>query len=96
MADLIDKTIKDLKWYLDTNEEKGVVYFPKFCIENMIKNLKQADTERHAHWIEDKEITELTLTCNCCGYSYIEADPDCEERYDFCPHCGCKMDEVNR
>lgn len=55
-------------------------------------NSQKAYTERHAHWIEDKDITQLEITCNCCGYSYIEADPDCEERYDFCPHCGCKMD----
>ena len=69
--------------------------------ENMLKNLVNdiltaptVDTEQHAHWIQDKDITELTLTCNCCGYSYIEADPKCEERYDFCPNCGCKMDKA--
>ena len=27
---------KDLKYYLDTNEEKGVVYIPKFVIEKII------------------------------------------------------------
>ena len=30
------KVIKDLKYYLDTNEENGVVYIPKFVIEKMI------------------------------------------------------------
>ena len=83
MADLIDKTLKDLKWYLDTNEEKGAAYFPKFCIENMIKNLKQADTERHAHWIENKE---FGVHCSNCGRKEVI-------RYDYC-RCGCKMDEV--
>ena len=29
---------KSLKWYLDTNEENGVVYIPKFVIENIINN----------------------------------------------------------
>ena len=30
---------KNLKWYLDTNEEDGVVYIPKFVIEKIINNL---------------------------------------------------------
>lgn len=33
------KIKKDLKYYLDTNEENGVVYVPKFIIENMISKL---------------------------------------------------------
>ena len=32
----IDKVKTDLKYYLDTNEELGVVYIPKFIIEKMI------------------------------------------------------------
>ena len=30
---------KDLKYYLDTNEEKGVIYIPKFVIEKTLKDL---------------------------------------------------------
>lgn len=36
---LQEKIKKDLKYYLDTNEENGVVYIPKFIIENMIHKL---------------------------------------------------------
>ena len=32
----VHKVIKDLKYYLDTNEENGVVYIPKFVIEKMV------------------------------------------------------------
>ena len=32
----VHKTIKELKYYLDTNEENGVVYVPKFVIEKMV------------------------------------------------------------
>ena len=32
----VHKVIKDLKYYLDINEENGVVYIPKFVIEKMI------------------------------------------------------------
>lgn len=35
----IDKIQRDLKYYLDTNEELGVVYIPKFIVEKMIKEL---------------------------------------------------------
>lgn len=30
---------RDLKWYLDTNEENGVVYIPKFIIEKIIRSI---------------------------------------------------------
>lgn len=30
-----------LKYYLETNEEKGVVYIPKFAIDNLIKEMKE-------------------------------------------------------
>lgn len=32
----VHKVIKDLKYYLDTNEKNGVVYIPKFVIEKMV------------------------------------------------------------
>ena len=31
-----EKIKKDLKYYLDTNEENGVVYIPKFVIEKIV------------------------------------------------------------
>ena len=31
-----DKIKKDLKYYLDTNEENGVVYIPKLVIEKIV------------------------------------------------------------
>lgn len=30
------ETKKELKYYLDTNEEKGVVYIPKFIVEKIV------------------------------------------------------------
>lgn len=29
----------DLKWWLKTNSEKGVVYIPKYVVENMIAKM---------------------------------------------------------
>lgn len=35
----LDKIKKDLKYYLDINEENGVVYIPKFVIEKIIERI---------------------------------------------------------
>ena len=32
----------DLKWWLETNSEKGVVYIPKYIVENMIAKMDGA------------------------------------------------------
>ncbi len=60
-----------------------------------IENAPTIDAEPvvHGRWIKKCDSTELKLICNFCGYDYIEADPDCTERHDYCPHCGAKMDE---
>lgn len=96
MPDSIDRdNFIDRKMAVDTILTLDKEYYGETLLMEValkLTGLPKADTERHAHWIEDKDITQLEITCNCCGYSYIEADPDCEERYDFCPHCGCKMD----
>lgn len=34
----VHKVIEDLKYYLDTNEENGVVYIPKFVIEKIVND----------------------------------------------------------
>lgn len=34
---------------------------------------------------------EATFICSKCGYFYIEADPQAETEYKFCPECGAKM-----
>lgn len=42
---------------------------------------------RHGHWIEDR--TEpLGYRCSVCGKGMC--------RFDFCPYCGAKMDEVSK
>ena len=34
----------DLKWWLETNSEKGVVHIPKFVVENMIAKMDGGNT----------------------------------------------------
>lgn len=36
----------DLKWWLETNSQKGVVYIPKYVVENMIAKMDgRSDTQ---------------------------------------------------
>ena len=35
----------DLKWWLETNNEKGVVYIPKFVVEKMIAKMDVTNTK---------------------------------------------------
>lgn len=37
----IPTVVSDLKYYLDNNEENGVVYIPKFIVEKMIASLEK-------------------------------------------------------
>lgn len=37
----VDKVLKSLRYYLETNEEYGVVYIPKFAVEKMIMRLEE-------------------------------------------------------
>lgn len=48
---------------------------------------KQSEGE----WIIDRTPIDATFKCSKCGYSYIEADPQAETEYKFCPNCGAKM-----
>lgn len=39
----INDIVESLEYYLLLNEEKGVVYIPKFFVESTIKSLKELD-----------------------------------------------------
>ena len=52
---------------------------------------------RHGHWKEEEGWSpdDYYYTCSVCGEDYVTIDgrtPD----YNFCPHCGAKMDEKER
>lgn len=62
----------------------------KLCQATYLYNAgyrKQSEGE----WIIDRTPIDATFNCSKCGYSYIEADPQAETEYKFCPECGAKM-----
>lgn len=71
-------------------------------IQEVIREMPTVDAEpiRHGHWIplypHDAPITNL-YKCSVCGLGYEDDDTDCEVYYpwNYCPHCGAKMNEVN-
>lgn len=61
-------------------------------IHTIICHGKTFTLVKHAHWEKDG-------TCSVCGKKAIKKiifDDEMlwEDEYDYCPHCGAKMDEV--
>ena len=54
---------------------------------------------KHAHWIDEElELGEDFISlykCSNCGeeFQLMDGTPN-DNDYDYCPHCGAKMDEV--
>ena len=71
--------VKNLEWLEDTLAE--ALYNAGYR--------KQSEGE----WIIDRTPIDATFNCSKCGYSYIEADPQAEAEYKFCPECSAKMKE---
>lgn len=68
------------------------------------RNIKQiavtlTNTERHAHWEQPSYLDEDNgvFQCSNCKEKFvlISGNPK-ENEYEYCPHCGCKMDEVTQ
>lgn len=52
----------------------------------------QAKTPKHGHWIEvDTQCIDETKCSNCGVVEYFDKG---WKRFNYCPNCGAKMDEV--
>lgn len=63
-------------------------------VKRKILSLPKADTERHAHWDIFKSNAERVDICSYCG-SAFHRNID-SYKYNYCPICGCRMDEVEK
>lgn len=50
----------------------------------------EAEPVRHGHW---EKLYDRNYKCSVCG-AWYEADKEEILDFDYCPHCGAKMDEV--
>ena len=91
-----------MKRYVDANAlRKRAIRYPdnhyKVNIED-INNMPTADVQevRHGHWITKSLDNFRKVGCKCseCGYTGISDYDSYDDPYDFdfCPHCGAKMD----
>lgn len=83
---IIDKIVADMKYYLDINEEKGVVYIPKFVVEKWIAEQEQIEVIPHAKW-EYKSGPYGVAYCSNCNHVLEDYETN------YCPDCGAKMDK---
>lgn len=65
----IDRVVESLKYYLETNDENGVVYFPKFAIERAIYRLEKSDQKKNEPLTLD-EMREMFRTPVYDGLGY--------------------------
>jgi len=63
-------------------------------LREIFENIPAADvaTVTHGRWVFEAEtLNTLSQTrCNICGWWTL--DPSVDGAYNFCPHCGAKMD----
>lgn len=94
MADLIDR--KKLLFDISTLV-MNIESYTYFSIKNLVMFQPAVDTERHAHWEQHFYFDEENgvFQCSNCKEEFvlISGSPK-ENEYNYCPHCGCKMDEV--
>lgn len=99
MNDRIDKAIKwGTNAIADRNDEiriRAEQAVATFCEASLTaKKMPTIDAEpmRHGHWVEDKERPWRWICSEC--YTYMSNETDRNMEMNYCPNCGCKMDEV--
>lgn len=65
------------------------------CAKDYIDNAKTIDAVPvvHAHWVPCEDEYEDEYKCSACGGTQFFAMTPQNEGWEYCPHCGAKMDE---
>ena len=69
----------------------------KASVKRVLMQAPDADVVevRHGEWKQQLRPYEDEIVCTVCGASFNVID-NCTETFDYCPHCGAKMDEERR
>lgn len=67
--------------------------YDKACIIGLIDEEPTADVVpvNHGHW--EREIIKDNCGCNHCYYCCSKCGKASDDEFDYCQHCGAKMDE---
>ena len=60
-------------------------------VNKLAKALAEAKPIRHGRWVIEPDDT--VMCCDVCDWVF-EYYGGLEEEWNYCPHCGAKMDEV--
>lgn len=84
MIDLIDrkKLLNELRLYPTDMSDDDYDF-----IERLINSQRTIIPIQHAHWIKKNAVQCKQFCSNCKGQSPLSSN------YNYCPYCGCKMDE---
>ena len=85
MPRLIDANKIVYSWVIDNDGEEH----DGITLQSIIDKMPTVDPVKHGHWIEKDDECE----CPFCGKAWNYID-NCTETFNYCPHCGTKMDEV--
>ena len=94
MADLVDREeVLDVIFNIMTDNKASHKH------RALNRNIKQVavtltNTERHAHWIKEK-VEDITYPWYRRFCSNCKMQSPLSREHNYCPHCGCKMDEVS-
>ena len=90
MAEYIEREAAIKELMNDTPEQVG---YSRENAADCIRYIDAADVEpvRHGYWIsKNPHGYEWTFVCSNCDY--VDGYPF-NDRYNYCPNCGAKMDE---
>lgn len=93
IEDGVLKAVQEIGFDIDPKELYKALQYDRNQYDKGYSDAKRQYDRGHGHWEEFNGKTELCLICSKCSHNYIEADPCCTERFNYCPNCGAKMDE---
>lgn len=96
-ADALLETFRNWTKILDYNEaEQHIIRHAIAAVKE--KPTVDAEPVRHGRWVEypeclkyDGAYSEDHIVCSVCGDVWSIMDNDAD-RFDYCPHCGSRMD----
>jgi len=98
MADreLIDKQmlLGELEYLLDEQEVEicDASFIASVLVDDLIQNAPVVERRKRGKW-EESEFVGIHV-CNVCHKCYVDPKWIARDKWDYCPHCGARL-EIN-